>query len=135
MTKEIEQKRDSALKQIHDSNLTPMEKASSEAFVMRAAEGTNGLGQKEKIQCMSEVLFRIAVKLEMDEVERKEKEMEKEMEKKEKEMEEKEMERPRWSKILQALVELRWQITMVLLGILGFLALNPDKLAVILALF
>ena len=123
MTKEIEQKRDSALKQIHDSNLTPMEKASSEAFVMRAAEGTNGLGQKEKIQCMSEVLFRIAVKLEMDEVEKKEKEMEKEME------------RPRWSKILQALVELRWQITMVLLGILGFLALNPDKLAVILALF
>lgn len=130
MTKEIEQKRDSALKQIHDSNLTPMEKASSEAFVMRAAEGTNGLAQKEKIQCMSEVLFRIAVQMEMDEVEKKEKEMEKE---KEKEMEEKE--RPRWSKILQALVELRWQITMVLLGILGFLALNPDKLAVILALF
>ena len=128
MTKEIEQKRDSALKQIHDSNLTPMEKASSEAFVMRAAEGTNGLAQKEKIQCMSEVLFRIAVKLEMDEVEKKEKE-------KEMEMEEKERERPRWSKILQALVELRWQITMVLLGILGFLVLNPDKLSVILALF
>lgn len=127
MTKEIEQKRDSAIKQIHDSNLSPMEKASSEAFIMRAAEGTNGLAQKEKIQCMSEVLFRIAVQMEMDEVERKKRRLV--------EMEEKEKERPRWSKILQALVELKWQVTLVLLGILGFLVLNPDKLAVILALF
>lgn len=129
MTKEIEQKRDSALKQIHESSLSPMEKASSEAFILRAAEGTNGLEQKEKIQCMSEVLFRIAVKLELDEVQKKE--MEKE---KEKEME-KEKEDSRWQRILNCVVEVKWQITLVILGILGFLVLNPDKLAVILALF
>ena len=129
MTREIEQKRDLAIKQIHESSLSPMEKASSEAFVLRAAEGTNGLEQKEKIQCMSEVLFRIACKIELDEVEKKEKEKEKEKER------EKERERSRWSKTIQALVEAKWQITIVLLGILGFLMVNPDKLGVILALF
>lgn len=118
MTDEIQKKRDAAIRQVHESNLPAMEKASAEAFISRAAEGTNGLELREKVQCMSEVLFRIAVKLELDEVEKA-----------------KDSALTWKGKLLQALVQAKWQLTILGLGVLGFLALNPDKLAVLLALF
>lgn len=49
MTDEIQKKRDAAIRQVHESNLPALEKASAEAFISRAAEGTNGLELREKV--------------------------------------------------------------------------------------